>query len=74
MRIHPNSWALRYDNDISVTNEYSFLRNDCGIDDCERKEGEFTGRSELIFFDRENNDNIKSYWGILVFMVFFNSS
>ena len=45
MRIHPNSWALRYDNDISVTNEYS-LRfekrlGDCGIDDCERKEGEF---------------------------------
>ena len=67
MRIHPNSWALRYDNDISVTNEYS-LRfekrlGDCGIDDCERKEGEFTGRSELIFFDRDNKDNIKGHIG-----------
>ena len=66
-RIHQNPWALRYSNEITNTNEYS-LRfekrlGDCGSDDCDRKEKKFIGRSELMFFNPREDQNIKGQLG-----------
>ena len=66
-RIHQNAWALRYDNKITKTNEYS-LRfekrlDDCGAEDCNRKEKTFIGRSELGFFDPITGEKIRGHLG-----------
>ena len=67
-RIHPNPWALRYDN--TITDEYALRfevrQGDCGSDDCDRTSKKFIGRSEIGFFNPlPNNDtegHIGEYW------------
>ena len=60
-RIHQKSYALRYDNLNSFTNEYSLRfekrQGDCGKGDCERKSKKYIGRSEIIFSKEQLNTN-----------------
>ena len=51
-RIHQKSYALRYDNLITLDNEYSLRfekrQGDCGKADCDRKSKKYIGRSAFI--------------------------
>ena len=60
-RIHQKSYALRYDNLNSFTNEYSLRfekrQGDCGKADCDRKSKKYIGRSEIILSKEQLNRN-----------------
>jgi len=58
-RIHPNSWALRFDDEFLRVEDYSLRfekrEKDCHPDDCNRTSANYIGRSEISIKEITNS-------------------